>query len=385
MRIAILTSALYRELKELNGRDRIVFDGAARYLLELCRLLQAEGHYVGVYQSILDQTITNKGGKKVRVNCGRIERDFYGIPVTCLPDMPPWSDYATSPYQNRVFNEISIYFDMRIYFATFLAHPHVVNPSISICHGVFWDYPSGTLSSLTEEGKREYFHRQMYGFTAPDVCVAVDNNVKRVISAMNPGSESRIHVISNFVDTEKFTPVPKTWDGINVLFPRRLTELRGCNEFIKASMRYPNYKYLAVGQSGDEGLEKGAAKWAKTTPHLRFIHREMDQMAEIYQGADISIVPTRASEGLSLSLLESMSCGLPVITTPVGGLGDAVIDGYNALVYDPNHDDLGVCINIMAKDTMMRAKFGQRNREIAQECFDIKIWKSRWKNLLRRF
>jgi len=30
---------------------------------------------------------------------------------------------------------------------------------------------------------------------------------------------------------------------------------------------------------------------------------------------------------LSLSLLESMASGLPVITTPVGGLGDAVIDG----------------------------------------------------------
>ena len=43
------------------------------------------------------------------------------------------------------------------------------------------------------------------------------------------------------------------------------------------------------------------------------------------RNADISVVPTMASEGLSLSLLESMACGLPIVTTPVGGLGDAVI------------------------------------------------------------
>jgi glycosyltransferase involved in cell wall biosynthesis len=57
----------------------------------------------------------------------------------------------------------------------------------------------------------------------------------------------------------------------------------------------------------------------------------MEEMPKVYQQADIAVVPTRASEGLSLSLLESLSCGLPVVTTPVGGLGDAVIPNYNAL------------------------------------------------------
>ena len=108
-------------------------------------------------------------------------------------------------------------------------------------------------------------------------------------------------------------------------------------------------------------------------------------MPEVYNQADISLVPTISTEGLSLSLLESMASGLPVITTPVGGLGDAIIDNYNALIYDPNHDNICDYIQALAEDEETRLKMGKRNREIAVECFDIEIWKARWRNLLSQF
>ncbi len=385
MRIAILSTCVYRELKEINGKDRVVYDGGARYLLELCHYLQSKGHHVSVYQPILEQYTTDQTGKKVRINCGQIEKNFYGIPVICLPNVDDWSKYQTNHNLNRVFNEISIYFDLRIYFTTFLAYPHIVRPAITICHGIFWDYPAGVLGPMTEHEKREYTRRQLYGFTAPDACVAVDSNVRRVIAAMSPGSESRIYVVNNFVDTDKFTPAKKTWEGTNVLFPRRLTEFRGHNEFIKASMSLPQYNFLGVGQAGEESLEKNTSSWCETKQNIKFISREPEKMPEVYQGADIAVIPTRSNEGLALGLLESMSCGLPVITTFAGGLGDAVINGYNALMYDPNHNDLTVCIGLLANDMFARSKFGYRNREIAVECFDIKIWHERWKNLLRGF
>jgi glycosyltransferase involved in cell wall biosynthesis len=111
----------------------------------------------------------------------------------------------------------------------------------------------------------------------------------------------------------------------------------------------------------------------------------MEEMPEVYQQADISVVPTRACEGLSLSLLESKSCGLPVVTTPVGGLGDAVIPNYNALIYDPNYGGLGECIDFLAGNLDVREKMGKLNREIAVQSFDIKIWRERWKRLIQGF
>ena len=384
MRIAILTSYVYHETEEVNGRDRIIWGGAERYLFELCKFLQAENHEVAVYQP-LNTTFRDKSGELKRVECGQIAKEYNGVPIICLPTADREWRYSTNPGLNMVFNEISTFYDLRIYFATFLAFPHVVYPAISICHGIFWDYPQNAFKLYNEIEHKEFLRRQLYGFTAPDACVAVDSNVRRVLSAMDPGSESKVHVIPNFVDTEQFTPGKRNWDKIRVLFPRRLTQLRGCNDFIKATREYPDYKYLAVGQSGSQELEDKVAAWGKSTPNLGFVHKPMEEMPEVYRQADIATIPTRACEGLSLSLLEAMACGLPVITTPVGGLGDAVIDGYNGLVYDPNHEDLGEHIDFLAKNEEMRTLFGFRNREIAVECFDIKRWHARWKEVLKMF
>jgi glycosyltransferase involved in cell wall biosynthesis len=384
MKIAVLTSYLYHNVKEIHGKDRIIWGGAERYMFELCKLLKEDGHDVVVYQS-LPQTVRDENGVAKKVRCGQITKEFAGAQVVCLPDTEDGWQYSTNSKLNMVFNELAIFADLVVYFATFLCWPYVVNPAISISHGIFFDYPQHAIRSSSKADREEFFRRQLYGFTAPDVCVAVDSNVRKVLAALDPGSESRVRVIYNFVDTEKFKPAPKTWEGTRVLYPRRLTMLRGCNEFIKASRELPEYEFIAVGQAADEGLEKQVVAWGESTPNIRFVYKPMEGMEEVYQGADISVVPTRASEGLSLSLLESMACGLPIVTTPVGGLGDAVIPNYNAIIYDPLHDDLSDAIRFLAENPDICQKMGERNREIAEQCFDIKLWQEKWKNLLRRF
>lgn len=383
MRIAILTSLLFHETEEINGKDRIIFGGAEKWCLDFCKLLQSMGHDVAIYQSLNQKAVID--GKEVHVKSGNIQKDFMGIPVICLAGTDNAWAYSTNPKLNMVFNEIAIHYDLCVFFATFLCYPHVPVNSISICHGIFWDYAHHFIGNCKPEEKEEFMRRQLYGFTAPDVCIAVDSNVRKVIASIEPGAERRISIVYNFVDTKAFTPAKKTWEGIKVLYPRRLTTLRGCNDFIKASQDYPDYQYLAVGQAGDERLEQNTADWGESTSNIRFTWKPMDEMPRVYQESDIAVVPTKASEGLSLSLLEAMSCGLPVVTTPVGGLGDAVIPNYNALIYDPNHGGLGECIDFLAKNPDVREKMGKLNREIAVQSFDIEIWRERWRRLIKGF
>ena len=380
MKVAILTSILYHECEEINGKDRIIWGGAEKVLLKFCKLLQSMNIDVTVYQS-LNQT----GPDGKRVPSGNIQKNFNGIPVICLAGTDEGWGYSTNPRLNMVFNEVAIHYDLLVFFATFLCYPFTPNNSISISHGIFWDYSHHFIAQCKPEDKTEFMRRQLYGFTAPDVCVAVDSNIRKVISAIEPGAEKNINIIYNFCDTKAFHPVEKTWEGINVLYPRRLTTLRGCNDFIKASLDYPDYNYLAVGQAGDEKVEMVASEWADNSTNIKFTWRPMEEMPAIYQQADISAVPTRACEGLSLSLLESMACGLPVVTTPVGGIGDAVIPNYNALIYDPNHGGLGECIDFLAKNPDVREKMGKLNREIAVQSFDIEIWRERWRRLIKGF
>lgn len=379
MRIGVLTSYFFQEITELSGKDRIIFGGAEKYLYELCRFLQSEGHKLTVYQPI---TIPKDIDSKTIP--AQIQKEYKGIPIICLPHLNNWTPMGTNPELNQFFNEAANYYDIAVFFVTFLAYPNVPKNSISISHGIYWDHPYSSYALASGEGKQEYLRQHLYGFEAPAVCVAVDSNVKRVIQAIKPGAESNIRVIANFVDCEKFKPVEKTWEGIRVLYPRRLSILRGQNEFIRATQLHPEYQYLAVGQATREDTEKKAADWAKTLPHLKFIHKEMDGMEEVYQQSDIAVVPTKACEGLSLSLLESMACGLPIITTHVGGICDAVIDGYNALVFDPESNSLAEYIHYLAENKELRRSLGDRNREIAK-CFDIKIWQERWRGLLAQF
>ena len=381
MRIAILSSTVFHDCKEVTriidgkevrGTDKIVWGGSERYLFDFCQMLLEDGHTVSVYQPFY-------GTPKV------FYKKYRGITFVCMPGSA-W-DMNTCADLNWRFNEYSSLDDLRIYFATFMAYPNALSPCITISHGVFWDNTQGmnTVQLMDEAHRKEFFHRQLYGFTAPDAVVSVDSNVRKSLAALDPGSERKIQIIYNYCDTQKFTPVPKTWEGINVLFPRRLTTLRGSTEVTKAFINLPQYNFTLAGQAWDENAAKAFFDSHKHRKNVNFIHKEMDGMSEIYQNADISLVPTISTEGLSLSLLESMASGLAIITTPVGGLGDACIDGYNCLIYDPNHDELADYITALAEDEETRIKFGKRNREIACECFDIEIWKQKWRNLLAQF
>lgn len=380
LNIGVLTSLLYFETKEVQGRDKIIFGGAERYLYELCKLLQEDGHDVTVFQSLNQNTDTGW----INVN-KHVAKNFRGIPVVCLSNTDRQWQMSTNPYMNMVYNEIATNMDLSIFFVTFLCYPYTPVNSISISHGVYWDSTHHFVATARPKEKEEWLRRNLVGFTEPDVCVAVDSNVRKAVAALSPGAEKRIQIIYNFVDTKKFTPKEKDWEGINVLFPRRLTAIRGCNEFIKASQQYREYRYISVGQATVDRMNESAKEYGNERGNIEFLHKEMDGMEEVYQSADIAVVPTVACEGLSLSLLEAMSCGLPVITTPVGGLGDAIIPGYNALLYDPHHGGLGELIHYMAQDEDMRKRFGERNRQIATECFDIEIWKERWRQLIKGF
>lgn len=309
MRIAILTTPFFHDCVEVThvekdgtrtiGKDRVVWGGAERLLLDLCELLQRNGHTLAVYQPFAN-----------------IERPFSkqyrGITFVMIPSNGAW-EYSTCPDLNWQFNEMSALDDIRIYFASYLSFPYAKSPCITISHGIYWDNHQGAsnINVFNAQQREEFFKRQLYGFKNADVCVAVDSNIKKVVQALEPGADKRIQIIYNYVDTEKFVPKKKDWEGINVLFPRRLTAIRGSTEITKAFMELPQYHFTLVGQSHDEEGQQAFVNAHKDRKNFSFDVKPMDGMEEMYQNADISVIPTISTEGLSLSLLESMSCGLP--------------------------------------------------------------------------
>jgi len=86
---------------------------------------------------------------------------------------------------------------------------------------------------------------------------------------------------------------------------------------------------------------------------------------------DIYVLPSY-SEGLPMSILEAMSYGIPVISTPVGGVPEVVIDGINGFLVDPGDvHGLADKLEQLISDYRLRMKMGITGRQFAQEKFDI--------------
>jgi len=94
---------------------------------------------------------------------------------------------------------------------------------------------------------------------------------------------------------------------------------------------------------------------------------------EVFQSADIYVLPSY-NEGLPISILEAMAVGLPIISTPVGGIPEAVEDGVSGfLVQAGDCKALATKIDLLASDRHLREKIGQQSYNIASEKFDIRI------------
>lgn len=98
-----------------------------------------------------------------------------------------------------------------------------------------------------------------------------------------------------------------------------------------------------------------------------------DKKDEVLKHSDIYILPSY-NEGLPMSILEAMACGLPIISTPVGGISEAVEEGVNGFLVQPGDSQaIAEKIDLLASTRPLREQMGQESYKIAKEKFDIKI------------
>jgi len=68
-------------------------------------------------------------------------------------------------------------------------------------------------------------------------------------------------------------------------------------------------------------------------------------------------VLTSLWEGLPVAVLEAMACGVPVVATDTGGIGDVVTDGISGYLVRPhNIEDMRTKVLGLLKDAVLRAR-----------------------------
>ncbi len=88
------------------------------------------------------------------------------------------------------------------------------------------------------------------------------------------------------------------------------------------------------------------------------------------QAMDVFCLPSYANEGVPQALVQAMMCGLPIVTTPVGAILEAVDDAQSALVVPPrNAASLAAAIRRLLDDPSFSSCLGVAARTVAVECF----------------
>jgi glycosyltransferase involved in cell wall biosynthesis len=105
-----------------------------------------------------------------------------------------------------------------------------------------------------------------------------------------------------------------------------------------------------------------------------FVHRGIGpnslELLALFRQSDIFVLPSRG-ECLALALMEATAAGMAVISTNVGALGEAAVDGRNAHVVAPGDSrSLGAAIRALVEDEALRSRFGSAGHALARQKFD---------------
>lgn len=151
----------------------------------------------------------------------------------------------------------------------------------------------------------------------------------------NYSIEKNIDVIPNFVDTEVFKKI-----SINDCAFRKHIAPNGEKVLVHTSnfrpvKRVPDAirvfnivqkeipaKLLLVGDGPDRSECERLVRELNLTDNVKFLGKQ-EGLVEILSSSDIFIIPSQ-SESFGLAALEAMACGLPVISSSVGGLPELV-------------------------------------------------------------
>lgn len=336
--------------------------GAERYVVDLADILTQFG-----YKPVLVQ-LGDKESGTWKQSAGKL--DVIGLSVDL-------KEYASVIQLFTKFRFV-IYSGAVIDWGKKLLHPNIL-----ISHGITWD-------AYSEDGCPQ---KILDVFKEVDKFVSVDTNTISWLRSTFPKTLKNLdaNYIPNYVDTEKYYPVKHNNKDkeIYITFPRRANMERGywlMSEALPSIFeKYDNVFVKFVGFAHGDDVQQDMLHLEQKYPgHVTHCMVNADEMPEIYQNTDISVIPTVCAEGTSLSCLEAQACGNVVIATNIGGLPNLILNGYNGILINPNVQELINALDMVLSDEDLRKNLS-KNAVAVSYSFDKKVWQKRWSGIIEQY
>jgi glycosyltransferase involved in cell wall biosynthesis len=161
---------------------------------------------------------------------------------------------------------------------------------------------------------------------ASDVVITMGTRAVRFFQQR--GIETTYHVVAGGIDAATFSPAlaPPEFDTILVA---RLVPIKTIDLYIRTiaalARTRPGTRALIVGDGPLRQELEALVRSLGITANVTFAGQQTN--VEDWLRRSRIFVLTSESEGLALSMMEAMTCGLPAVVSRVGDLGDLVDDG----------------------------------------------------------
>lgn len=223
----------------------------------------------------------------------------------------------------------------------------------------------------TIHGDNRHLYKSL--FELADKIIVLSNWWKDEAIKAFPQVNTRISVIYN--PCEKTIPNPAIKHKNIILYAGTVNARKGYADLIKAfSLIASNHPDWTLAIAGNGEIEEGKQLARELgiinqVDFLGWVNGEAKQRA--FHEASIFCLPSYA-EGFPMAVLDAWAYGLPVITTPVGGIPDIAKNGDNMLLFNPGDTaTLAQKLDLLINDDSLRKHIANESVKLANGPFSI--------------
>ncbi|MFN3007289.1 glycosyltransferase family 4 protein [Mycolicibacterium wolinskyi] len=233
-----------------------------------------------------------------------------------------------------------------------VVHAHdwlVAHPAIALAE--FFDVPLVSTIHATEAGRHSGWvsgpiSRQVHAVESwlvreSDSLITCSASMNDEITELFGPDLAEIRVIRNGIDAElwPFARRKPRQGPAQLLYVGRLEYEKGVHDAIAALPRirraHPGTTLTIAGDGTQQQWLIEQARKNKVVKATRFVGRlGHDDLVRALQEADAAVLPSHY-EPFGIVALEAAATGTPLVTSNVGGLGEAVIDGQTGMSFAP--------------------------------------------------
>lgn len=212
-------------------------------------------------------------------------------------------------------------------------------------------------------------------FTQCDLALVLSPSIKRKVEEYI-GRTHRVEVLFNPCPTIN-TTTPFCKREKEILFAGTLNSNKGYSDLIKGfakiAKKYPNWKVVFAG-NGEIDKAKSLARSLGIENQCEFLGWvNGEQKDSAFRRASVLCLASY-QEGFPMAVLDAWAYGVPVVSTPAGGLIDIIQEGKNGLLFEAgNIDQIAEKLDTILVDAALREYIAQESRFMAENTFNINI------------